>query len=187
MFLRIVNLLLGDIGRFLRDLYFENAVWINAIVVLYALGIIWNHGNLRKLYFNIEKLILDHVQTGNNGLDTEKIFDDFSEAWLKLYTGVNFIVPSASDLWFEKINAKDVLSLFFIDKPFVKMVLHENTGSPSIKVFSPEEYRVWLDYVHNMRRGLRFDLKNPYDEIERIKSKVLKEKLDTKIKRKKKK
>lgn len=187
MFLRIVNLLLGDVGRFLRDLYFENAVWINPIVVLYALGILWNHGNLRKLYFNIEKLILDLARTGNNELDPEKIVDDFPEAWLKLYTGKNFFVPSASDLWFDKINAKVVLGIFFVDKPFVRMVLHQNTGNPSIKVFSPEEYRVWLDYVHNMRRGLRINLKNPYDEIEKIKAKALKEKLDLKTKPKKKK
>ena len=55
MILKIIDLTLGSAGRFIRDFYFSNSLWINAIVLLYAILITWTHSNLRSLYFEIEK------------------------------------------------------------------------------------------------------------------------------------
>ncbi len=185
MFLKLINFLLGDVGRFLRDLYVANSLWINAIVILYAIVIFWNHGNLGKLYKMIEGLVLELSKNEGKESTIEKTLGLLSNAWQERFSGKNLIIPSKNDFWYERIDAGKALELFMVKESFIKMVLHQKTGNPPASAFSREEYLVWRDYLQNMRLGLRTNLKNPEEEIQKIKEKSS-QKRNNKLKQKRK-
>jgi hypothetical protein len=155
MFKALIELMLGDVGRFLLDQYNEYHVIINLIVVAYGTLLIWAHINLRQASRHMEALMLDLARKSAPPFDVQLLFQSFREKWKESTAGKKLFFPSRNDLWFSMVDSGDLVETLNIRKEYVYVVLAKVGLLDARAVLSKHTYRAWELYRHQLLTGIR--------------------------------
>jgi hypothetical protein len=155
MFFATFRLMMGSFVRFLSQFYSKYSLYINFIVMVYGLSILWVHNNLRTIIRNMEIGIEEIAKANKPPYDYRKVFRNFYQVWKIKNQGLFSFIPSKRDLWFEKVNNADLPGLLNINEDYVKMALHKRIGEPLESQFPSHVYIAWDEYRHALVRGLR--------------------------------
>lgn len=147
--------MMGSVARFLSELYSNYSLYINFVVLIYGISILWVHNNLRTIVRRMEFGIVEIAKTGEAPYDYGKVFRTFYQIWEKKNKDLFSFIPSKRDLWFEKVNNADLPGLLRINEDYVKMVLHKKIGEPLATQFPAHVFIAWDEYRHALVRGLR--------------------------------
>ena len=147
--------MMGSVARFLSQLYSDYSLYINFVVLIYGISILWVHNNLRAIVRRMEIGIVEIAKGDEPPYDYGKVFSNFSKIWKNKNQQSFSFIPSTRDLWFEKVNNADLPELLKINQEYVKMALHKNLGEPSESQFPTIVYIAWDEYRHALVRGLR--------------------------------
>ena len=168
MFIATLRLMMGSIGRFFSQLYAEYSVYINFVVLLYGMSILWVHNNLRTVIRSMEKGIVQIAREDELPYNFKKTHNKFSQIWLNQNKGKYSFIPSRRDIWFEKVDSAELLNILNINPDYVKMALHKNLGEPAETEFPKHVYLAWDEYRHGLVRGLRKRFIDPKEVKQRL-------------------
>lgn len=107
---------LGELGSLLLDFYIHNAIWINAIIGIYAILVVWAHQGYLKVGERIKEVLLkiygDSLRNKNEAwfaktLPHSELDFDIIAAQIR----VPFIAPRKS-IWIRFNNSKTIRKLF---------------------------------------------------------------------------
>lgn len=155
MFKALIELMLGNVGRFLLAQYNENHLIINIIVVAYGLLLIWAHLNLRQTAKRMEELMIDLARRSAPPLDVQLLFQTFSEKWKELSQGKRLFFPSRNDLWFSMVDSGDLVETLILRKEYVIVVLAKAGLLDPRTALAKQTYRAWELYRHQLLTGIR--------------------------------
>ena len=153
MFQQIINLLAGDTVRSLMQFYRQYSQIINALVVIYGFSLLWVHNNLRVAIKNMEQLMLHISSEIKDTSDHGRVHKQFVKKWNELMGNRRFVVPSKSDLWYERVMGDELINVLHIKPEYVYLVLKQDKTADSNDL--KKKYRAWQEYRHNLRVGLR--------------------------------
>lgn len=171
MFTAVFTLMMGTVGRFFGELYFQYHLYINFVVLLYGLSILWAHNNLRTIVRRMETGIVKLGGSEKFQKNYSAIQRAFSQRWNEANKGISYFIPSQRDLWFEKIEGPQLIDVLHINDDYVKMTLHKKTGEPKASEFPQHVYLAWEDYRHNLVTGMRKKMPDPKKMEEKLKQK----------------
>ena len=94
--------------------------------------------------------------------------EKFSQKWKKENEGGSIFIPSKKDLWFDKVESRDLPDLLLIGPDYVKMVLYKSLGVPARSDIPDHVYLAWDEYRHALIRGIRKKFISPKEIKERL-------------------
>lgn len=150
-----IELLLGDIGRFLIAQYNQYDLPINLIVIAYGTLLMWAHLNLRRVVRQMETLIIHLAATSESPLDVQLLFEMFHGRWKQSPTHKKLLLPTANDLWFSVVERADLIEHLKLQKEFLCVVLSKAQLLEPSGTLSKQTYRVWELYRHQLLTGMR--------------------------------
>jgi len=168
MFFATLQYMMGTVVRFLSQLYGEYSKYINFVVLLYGISLLWVHNNLRTAVSRMEQGMLHFAGEEGQTFNVKNIYKKFSKRWTDHNKGKYIFIPTIKDIWFEKVNSEDLLKILNINSDYVKMALHKNLGKPERSKFSRYKYIAWDEYRHGLVRGLRKRFIDPKEVRERL-------------------
>ena len=74
MWFATFQLMLGKIGRFLSQFYGEYARYINFVVLLYGISLLWAHNNLRVAIRSMEKGMVHFAEEAGQKFNVREIY-----------------------------------------------------------------------------------------------------------------
>lgn len=151
----IIEVMLGDVGRYLLARYNEHQFGINLIVIGYGLLSIWAHFNLRRVARQMEALIIDLAAASEPPLDIQRLFDRFRGRWNDPAEGGKMFLPTRTDLWFSIVDRADVIEQLNLQKEFVYVVLSKAGLLEASDGLPRQVYRAWELYRHQLLTGIR--------------------------------
>jgi hypothetical protein len=169
----VIELMLGNTGRFLLAVYDDYHFFINAIVILYGLLLIWAHMDLRRWVHRMEKNILDLAQKSGSPPDPQVVHEAFLGAWKISQDHRKIIIPSRNDLWFSKVGAGELAEILGIQPDYIRVVLTKAGGLVPVGTVSKKTYRVWESYRHQLLIGIRARYMEPETQFNMRKNKAL--------------
>lgn len=155
MFKALIELMLGDVGRFLLAQYNEYHLTINVIVVAYGVLLIWAHINLRWAARHMEALMLDLARKSEPPPDLQLLFQAFSAKWKETTAGKRLFFPSRNDLWFSMVDSGDLVETLDLRKEYVIVVLAKAGLLDPKAALTKHTYRAWELYRHQLLTGIR--------------------------------
>jgi hypothetical protein len=109
----------------------------------------------------MEKLIVEIGKQEKQPYDYSRIFKRFLTQWQSIVEKKEFFIPSKHDLWFEKVQGSDLISLLCLEPEYVKMVMHKNIGDPKTNEFPKHVYVAWEQHRNNLLTGIRKKFESP--------------------------
>ena len=114
MIYAFVRSLIGNFGRALMDFYIENSLWINGLILGYALLIVFAH---RNYYAALEKIFL-HLHSSNEKFQREGLVkltqsDHQKIKWSEIHSLVKFPLISPPKSWGLKLSSAAYLQKEF--------------------------------------------------------------------------
>lgn len=100
MIYAFIRSLIGNFGRTLMDFYMQNSFWINALILGYALLVVFAH---RNYYVALEKIFF-HLRSSNekfqrDGLKKLTTYDHKKINWQEIRRSVKFPFISEPKSW----------------------------------------------------------------------------------------
>ena len=170
MIIKYIEFILGKVGNFLKDLYTSNTWWVNSIVIIYAIFILWTHNNLRKIVLRFEKDIVSLSKQSGKTSEIRFLHKSVLNKWHQENDTKKFWLPTINDLWYEVFSGKDIPKLLHFDSEYVKIALNKLNGYPSQEEYAPHVYLAWEEYRHRLLVGIRSNTPNPKIIKERLKA-----------------
>lgn len=161
MIIKYIEFILGKVGNYLKDLYSSNTWWINCIVVIYAILILWTHNNLRKIVKNFENDIVSLSKKPGKNSEIRFLYKSVLNKWHQENDAKKFWLPTINDLWYEVFTGKDIPKLLHFDIEYVKIALNKLNGYPPQEEFVPQVYLAWEEYHHRLLIGIRSYIPDP--------------------------
>jgi hypothetical protein len=146
---------LGPWGREILQFYQEYNVAINAVVIIYGIVIFYPHFTLVKLINRLERMILEISSRHDQPDDFEKIWATLFDRWMAENRNKTFILPTKNDLWFEPFSGEKVFELLQIERDYIRIALHKQTGHPPQRSFEAINFKIWEKYRRQLKKGLR--------------------------------
>jgi len=171
MLYEIFRYSMGTVVQFLSDLYSRYGSYINFVVMIYGISILWSHQNLRQIMKKVEVGIVKTAEEEGQPYNYKKIYNRFAQKWQNKTKGTTAFIPSKRDIWFNRVEQDNIIDLLNINADYVKMALHKNTGIPPTQDFREHEFIAWEEYRHSLVRGLRKRFIEPKEIKERLKKK----------------
>lgn len=168
MYFATFQYMMGTVVRFLSQLYEEYSTYLNFIVLLYGMSLLWVHNNLRTAIRGLEKGMVQFAEEEGQTFNVKNIYKKLSKRWTDQNKGKYLFIPTKKDVWFEKVNSEDLLKILNINSDYVKMALHKKLGKPERSKFSKYKYIAWDKYRHGLVRGLRKRFIDPKEVRERL-------------------
>ncbi len=114
MIYAFVRSLIGNFGRALMDFYIENSLWINGLILGYALLVVFAH---RNYFAALEKIFL-HLRSSNEKLQREGLVkltenDHKKINWTEIHSQVKFPLISPPKSWGLKLSSAALLQKEF--------------------------------------------------------------------------
>lgn len=151
----VIELVLGDMGRFLTEQYNEYHLPINLVILAYGTLLMWAHLNLRRAARKMEQLIIDLAATVEPPLDVQLLFEAFRERWECSATKKKLFLPTPNDLWFSMVESADLIEYLKLQKEFLCIVLSKAGLLEPYGTLSKQTYRIWELYRHQLLTGMR--------------------------------
>jgi hypothetical protein len=151
----LIEIMLGDVGRFLLAQYNEYHLSINLIVIAYGILSIWAHLNLRRVTRQMEALIIDLAKHSASPLDVQQLFELFNNRWKDSSATQKVFLPTRNDLWFSMVNRANLVKHLNLQKEFVYVVLSKAGLLEPSDALPKQIYRVWELYRHQLLTGIR--------------------------------
>lgn len=100
MIYAFIRSLIGNFGRALMDFYMQNSLWINALILGYALVVVFAH---RNYYIALEKIFI-HLRSSNEKFQRNALIrlttDDLNKIdWQQIRCSVKFPLISEPKSW----------------------------------------------------------------------------------------
>ena len=166
MFKALIELMLGQSGRFLIAQYNEYHVAINLVVIIYGTLLILAHLNLRQITRRMEAVMIGLAREAQPPHDAQHLFRAFRERWKESQADKKLFFPSRNDLWFSMIESGDLIEILNLQKEYLLVVLSKaKILNPSVTL-PKQTYRAWELYRHQLLTGIRAHHMEPEVQLE---------------------